>query len=107
MLVIVSLFTGSLGALARGETSLDPRAWTFVLLAGLCGAGSWLAYFAALRIAPAAPVSALDRLSLPIVFVIAIFALGERPGALGWAGLGLVVLGTYLIVADPAVRSAG
>lgn len=60
--------TGGLADLVAGRARLDLRAWAFVLGAGVCGATSWRAYFAALKIAPAGPVSALDRLSLPLVF---------------------------------------
>lgn len=106
-LVAVALGNGSLAALVRGEAALDARAWRFVLLAGACGAASWLAYFAALRLAAAGPVAALDRLSLPIVFVLGFFLLGEKPGGPGWLGLLLVLAGTYLIAADALQRSGG
>ena len=106
VLLFVAVGNGSLGAFVRGESALDAHAWRFVLLAGLCGAGSWLSYFGALRLGPAGPVAALDRLSLALVFVLGVFALGERPGPLGWLGLLAVLTGTYLIVADAASGSA-
>jgi transporter family protein len=105
-LLVVALANGSLLRLVRGESAFDGSAWRFVLLAGLCGAGSWLAYFAALRLGPAGPVAGLDRLSLPLVFLLGVFALGEQPGRTGWLGLVLVVAGTYLIVADAVSNPA-
>ena len=76
-------------------------AWVFLVLAGLCGAGSWLAYFAALARGPAGPVAAVDRLSVAFTFVLAAAFLGERFGPRAWAGLALLVLGLLLIVSDP------
>lgn len=105
-LLAVTFGNGSLGLLLRGESGFDARAWRFVLLAGLCGAASWLAYFGALRVGPAGPVAALDRLSLPLVFALGVFALGERPGAGGWLGLGLILSGTWLVVSDALARGA-
>ncbi len=73
----------------------------FLVLAGLCGAGSWLAYFAALARGPVGPVAAVDRLSVAFTFVLAAAFLGERFGPRAWAGLALLVLGLLLIVSDP------
>jgi transporter family protein len=101
----VAAATGGLGQFVSGRIQLGTRAWLHVLAAGLCGAGSWIAYFAALKLAPAAPVAALDRLSLPIVFVLGVAFLGEHAGWRGWSGLLLVVAGTYLIVLDQVARS--
>jgi len=97
-LVGVALATGSFRSL--GGAGLEPRAWLFIVLAGASGAASWLAYFAALKVGPAGPVSALDRLSLPLVFVLGAALLGERPGWTGWLGLTLTLAGIYLIAFD-------
>jgi transporter family protein len=105
-LVALTLARGGLRQLASGQITLDARAWAFVVGAGVCGAGSWLAYFAALKIGNAGAVAALDRMSLPLVFVLALAFLGEHPGWRGWAGLALVVGGTALIVWDQAARAA-
>jgi transporter family protein len=108
--VMTALLLGIAGANAGwrglwgGATGFDGRAWTFVLLAGICGAASWLAYFAALRHGPAGPVAALDRLSLPLVFVLGVLFLGEKPGWLGWVGLLMAVSGIVLIAADALER---
>ena len=92
------------GALGRGN--LDANAWLCVVGAGVCGVASWLAYFAALKVAEAAPVAALDRLSLPLIFVLGVALLGEKVGWLGWLGLVFAVCGTYLIAWDQVVRTA-
>ncbi|NJN98534.1 MAG: EamA family transporter [Anaerolineales bacterium] len=99
-LVIVSLNGGQLQTLWQGSSNVDGRAWLFIMLAGLSGAISWLAYFAALRLGVASKISALDRLSVAFIFVLSLIFLGERHGWHGWLGLGLLVAGVYLIAAD-------
>ncbi|MGE0158672.1 MAG: EamA family transporter [Gemmatimonadales bacterium] len=97
----VTAIAGRLDDLLRPSgSSIDARAWLFIVLAGLAGAASWLAYFGALRIGPAAQVAALDRLSLVLVVVFAAAFLGERPGWRTWAGVALVVLGVALVAID-------
>ena len=104
-LVALAAMNGSWRSLASGASGLDLRAWIFVVLAGACGAASWLALFAALKQGPAGPVAALDRLSLPLVFVLGVAFLGENPGSLGWIGLVLATGGILMIAADAVVRS--
>ena len=83
-----------------GLRAARPRLAAFVLrghprlrvgvprVAGLCGAGSWLAYFTAvLARGPVGPVAAVDRLSVAFTFVLAAAFLGERFGPRAWAGL--------------------
>ncbi len=106
VLVGIAGATGRLSELSGGRTDLDTRAWLCLIGAGICGAASWLAYFAALKVAHAAPVAALDRLSLPLVFVLGVALLGEEVGWRGWSGLALAVAGTYLIVWDQISRAA-
>ena len=99
-LIMVTLITGQLQIIWRGGSKLDSRAWLFIVLAGLAGAISWLAYFAALRLGLASQVAALDRLSVAFVFVLGMLILGEQHSWRGWLGLVLLVGGVYLIAAD-------
>ncbi len=99
--------TGSWRSLWQGAAAFDARAWAFVFLAGACGAASWLAYFGALARGPAGPVAALDRLSLPLVFLLGTAFLGERPGWSGWVGVVLATAGIALIAIDAAPGRAG
>lgn len=100
MLVGVTLFTGQIQTVWQGGSSLDSRAWLFIVLAGLSGAVSWLAYFGALKLGLAGQVAALDRLSVAFVFVLGVIFLGEEYSWRGWLGLGLLIAGIYLIAAD-------
>jgi transporter family protein len=97
--------TGRLNYQALVRANLDASAWLCVVGAGICGVASWLAYFAALKVAAAAPVAALDRLSMPLIFVLGVALLGEKVGWSGWLGLILAVSGTYLIMWDQLSRA--
>lgn len=104
-LLLFAVGTGRVAGLLEGARGLDRRGWAFIALAGLSGAASWLAYFAALERGPAGPVAALDRSSLLWVVLFAWLFLGERYGARAWAGAALVVAGILLIVGAPAGRA--
>ena len=97
LLLLLIFATGRWKPLWAGAAKLDRRAWLFIVLAGFCGAISWLAYFAALQLGMAGKVAALDRLSVALVFVIGVLALGERYSWQGWLGLTFLVAGVYLI----------
>jgi len=105
MLVVFVLASGKLKALTNGEVAaISGRAWLFIVLASVAGAVSWLAYFAALQKGAAGPVSAIDRLSVILVFVFAAMVLGERPDWRAWLGVVLVAAGLVLIALYPAKR---
>lgn len=59
-------------------STLNSRALTFIALAGLAGAFSWLFYFVALKHGPVPGVAALDRLSVVFVLVFAVTILGDQ-----------------------------
>lgn len=100
VMVAVAVGTGQLGALLGGRTHLSGRAWLFIVLAGLSGAGSWLAYFAALRVGPTTGVAALDRLSLAFIFLFSALAFREPHGWRGWVGALVLLAGVYLMASD-------
>ncbi len=100
VMLVVALGTGQLGALLGGKVQLSGRAWLLITLAGLSGAGSWLAYFAALRVGPAAGVAALDRLSLALIFLFSALVLREPHTWRGWVGMLVLLTGVYLMASD-------
>lgn len=78
-------------------SALSGREWSYIILAGIAGALSWLFYFTALRSGNAGAVSAIDRLSIVFVVILAALFLGE---AFTWKiGLGaaFIALGAFLI----------
>jgi transporter family protein len=90
---VVALASGSAGELR----SLDARGWFFVAAAGIAGAASWLAYFAALRLGSAGAVSSLDRLSIVLVVILSAAFLGESLTVPKIVGAVLMVAGAILI----------
>lgn len=98
ILLIIALATGRFNSSGLNmETSHGGYAWICILLAGLCGAISWLAYFAALRMGMAGQVAAIDRLSLVFVFLLGWVFLGERYSWRGWLGVMFVIVGIFFI----------
>jgi transporter family protein len=92
-LVTAALVLGKAGRL--GEIS--QRSFLFIVLSGAAGAASWLFYFLALRDGPATGVAALDRLSVVLVFVLAVLFLGEAFTPKAAVGAVLVVAGAILL----------
>jgi transporter family protein len=96
MMVFLVGVSAALGKL-RAVASIDGRSFLFITLSGLAGAASWLFYFVALKEGPAAGVAALDRLSVALVFVLAVLFLGDPFSWKGAAGAVLVVAGAILL----------
>jgi transporter family protein len=80
--------------------TLTPRAWLFLALSGLATAVSWVAYFKALSIGSATPVTAIDKASLVVTMVLGIFFLGERLTWRTGVGVVLIVAGSILASAE-------
>jgi bacterial/archaeal transporter family protein len=89
----VVLFTGE----HKQSAKLDGHAWLYLTLSGIATAVSWIAYFKALELGSATPVTAIDKASLAVTWLLSVAFLGE---ALGWrAGIGvsMVCLGAFLM----------
>lgn len=84
----------------RGLTQISHRSWLFLTLSGIATGVSWLAYFRALQMAPASRVAPIDKLSLAITILLAVFVLGET---VTWK----TVVGGCLIVAGALLTLAG
>jgi transporter family protein len=93
VLVLVSLATQRLDLVS----GISPSAWVFIALSGLTGAASWLCYFLAIQQGEASAVSALDRLSIVFVVILAGLFLEESLGPLRLLGATLIVVGALLI----------
>lgn len=79
--------------------SFSQKDWILIILSGLAGATSWLFYFLALKTGLASGVSAIDRLSIVFVVILASIFLAE---VLSWKS----VLGSLLIVFGVLLISA-
>ena len=83
--VVVVFAWGIALALARRDAGLlgeirvlDRRTVLFLTLSGLATGLSWLCYFRALQLGPASRVAPLDKLSVPLVMLLAWLLLGEK-----------------------------
>ena len=85
---------GNLGAV----TAISSSSLWFLVLSGFATGASWLFYFRALQIGQASLVSAVDKLSLALTLVLAVFVLKEHLSLRAAAGCGLIMLGTALVV---------
>ena len=94
------VLAGGRGSAIWGVDRPDGRSWTFLILAGVSGAVSWLAYFAALRVGASANVAVLDRLSLVLIIVFGAAVLGEDYGWRAWVGVALIAAGAVLVTLD-------
>jgi bacterial/archaeal transporter family protein len=92
-LVTAALVLGKAG----GVGDIPRRAFLFIVLSGAAGAASWFFYFLALRDGPATGVAALDRLSVVLVFILAVVFLGEAFSVKAALGAVLVVAGAILL----------
>ena len=76
--------------------SLSRRSLMFLTLSGVGTGISWLAYFHALKLAPASWVAPIDKLSLPLTVALAVVVLKEPVTGQAWLGVTLMVVGALL-----------
>ncbi len=77
---------------------LDRRTVLFLTLSGLATGLSWLCYFRALQLGPASRVAPLDKLSVPLVMILAWLLLGEKLTPSVLAGGLLITAGAIVMV---------
>jgi transporter family protein len=89
-------------ALALGKhgelRTLDRRTMLFLTLSGLATGLSWLCYFRALQLGPASRVAPLDKLSVPLVMLLAWAMLGEKLNGMALLGGALITAGAVVMV---------
>ena len=79
--------------------ALDGRTLLFLGLSGLATGLSWICYFRALQLGPASRVAPLDKLSVPLVMILAWLLLGERLTASSLFGGLLITAGAIVMIA--------
>lgn len=77
--------------------ALPRNTWVFLGLSALATGASWVCYFRALQMGEASKVAPVDKLSVVLVAIFALFFLQERPTARDWSGIGLVTLGIVIL----------
>ncbi len=66
-------------------------------LSGLATGGSWFCYHRALQLGPVAGVTAIDKLSVVLVALLALLLLGEPLSLRAWLGVALMAVGAALV----------
>lgn len=85
-----------------------PR-WAMGLLAlsGVAAGLSWVFGYRALQMSEVAKTAPLDKLSMPLAVVLAMIFLRERPTAMNWLGIGLMVVGAFFVAQSGNKDSGG
>ncbi|HXG15967.1 MAG TPA: DMT family transporter [Calidithermus sp.] len=86
-----------LASLTSGWPALAPGYWGWCAAFGVCQTVSTLALSKALKLSDISLVTALWKVSLLVLLVTAWVSIGERPTALGVAGVVLSAAGVYLL----------
>lgn len=99
--VVLAFAWGMVFALGQHHAlpALSRRSLLFLALSGLATGISWLAYFHALKLAPASWVAPIDKLSLPLAVGLAVLILKEPVSWQTLAGVLLMVIGALLTLA--------
>jgi bacterial/archaeal transporter family protein len=97
LMLLVLLVASAPGGRFELLGGVSGQAWVFIALSGLAGAASWLCYFLAIQLGSASQVSALDRLSIVFVVLLAGLFLGESLAPVRLLGAGLIVAGVLLV----------
>jgi bacterial/archaeal transporter family protein len=94
-LFIVVMFQGNLNKIPA--ILEDKKALFYIALTGVAGATSWIFYFLALKYGKVSQVAPIDKLSVVLTVIGAVFFLGERISVLGGVGIGLITIGVIMV----------
>ena len=100
------VIVGVLGALLTFTKEWQPigsvtsKTWVFLTLSGLATGASWLCYFRALQLGNASEVAPIDKLSVVLVALFGALFLGESLSSVGWVGVMLIALGSFLVATN-------
>jgi bacterial/archaeal transporter family protein len=72
------------------------KAILFIVLSGVAGATSWLFYFLALKTGKVSQVGPIDKLSVVIATLLALFIFGEKLSMINGIGVALIAIGVIL-----------
>jgi transporter family protein len=81
-------------------SSLTKQNWIFLVLSGITTGLSWIFYFKALQIGKVAQVASVDKLSVALAIILAVFFLHEPVTVKTAAGALLIIGGTIILVLE-------
>ncbi len=94
----IGLALGKHGEIRSLFQPVDRRTLVYLGLSGVATGLSWLCYFRALQLGPASRVAPLDKLSVPLVMLLAWLLLGEKMNAAAVIGGALITAGAVVMV---------
>ena len=98
---VAALLAGAVALGVSGLPQTSPRGWLVVLYLGAVATGlAYLLFTHALRHIASSTAVSIVLVEPLTAFCLAIVVVGERPGAAGFVGLGLVMAGLALVVHD-------
>jgi bacterial/archaeal transporter family protein len=96
MVLLLAIAVATANGEHKAVWTVSGRAWLFLTLSAVATAASWVAYFKALSLGPATPVTAIDKTSLAVTLVLAVTFLGEAWTWRSVLGATLVIVGAFL-----------
>ena len=78
--------------------TVPKHAWLFLVLSGVATGLSWLCYFKALKLGELSKVAAIDKLSVALTILFAIFFLGETADVKTILGASVILVGVGILV---------
>ena len=99
--VVVILLAWAMVFLTNSQTeivNISKKSWLFLILSGLATGASWLCYYKALQMGNATEVSAVDKFSLVITLVLAVFFLQDVLTFKTIIGCILITIGTLAMI---------
>ncbi|EIC76601.1 MULTISPECIES: EamA family transporter [Streptococcus] len=99
--VVVILMAWAMVFLTNSQTeivNISKKSWLFLILSGLATGASWLCYYKALQMGNATEVSAVDKFSLVITLVLAVFFLQDVLTFKTIIGCILITIGTLVMI---------
>ena len=76
-----------------------------IVLSGIAGGLSWTFGYQALQLSDVARAGTIDKMSIAIALVLAVVFLKERPSALNWIGITLMVVGAFCVAHQAAKKA--
>jgi transporter family protein len=73
------------------------KAWLYIVLSGLATCAAWVCYFRALDVGKSSQVSAVDKLSVVLVAVLALVFLSEPVSKYTWFGIAFIATGVVIV----------
>jgi transporter family protein len=95
--ILVFAWAIALATSAQELATISRKTWLFLALSGLATGASWLCYFRALQLGDASKVAPVDKLSVVVAMILAVFFLDEHLAWQHWFGGVLIVTGVVVL----------